>query len=405
MNKQRIKELGVNIYILLLILLNCSTFIIGVSNEGVLLTCLGLALSCIISLLLIIKNNKVIKIRALRLGIFIVLPIFFMIFLNKDFNLNNFFEIVVVFVGLICVSVFDEQKFSYGFYSAMKFLMLFSLLAYFAGIIFPSIIKSFPIIRNSQGVSFRYLIFTVLPDNQLGRISLRNYGCFREPGVYVIYIIFSYCIGKKYSLIKRFDVVVFFITIISTLSTSGYLIAILVVLSMIMEKKNFKTWIFISSFIIAMTIFLYNYTDLLKLDGPVLSKLINGGGSADARFGSIQQNFELIRNYPFIGSGWSAANKLFLSSNLNHHNTNTILYYFSYYGIVIGVLYSFGLYKFFSFMRQSILSIFIMFILVLTLSTERLNFDLIVICFILYGLLNFKRFSRGKKYESVMANK
>lgn len=391
-NKKKFKL----IFVMSIIILSTSTMLVGVSQYSVLFTTVGVAAMLVLSIFVMFLRNKKINRDIFVLFLIVASAIGVMMCINSDKSLNNLFEIFVFFTAIIIVNILNENEFCECFYISMLFIMKFSLIAYLLGLIFPRIIRLFPLINNTMGYPFRYMLFTVLPEYQLGRFSLRNYGPFREPGVFIIFIVITFAIGKKTKQINKFDFFLIILTIVSTLSTSGYVIAIMMVLSMLVEKQKLKSFLLISIGIIIVYLLLSNYTDLLDLNGPVFKKFFVESGSANARFGSVQQNFELMKKYPIIGSGWSAANEFFQNNTFNRHNTNTLLFYFSYYGVVVGLIYVLGIYRFFRFEKTSLNSLMLFAIVCIALCTERLNFDLIIGCIIGYGLLNGLK---GEKYN------
>ncbi len=390
------------VYVMLIILLSSQTLLIGTTQKSVIFTTVGIVMIIVFSSIMIIYEEKRLKVNNFSYFIVVTVFIIIMMLFNLDINLNNIFEIVVFLTAAVVVNILSQKQFCTNYYNILRFIMIFSIVAYFLGMVCPPIIRLFPIINNANNIPFRWMLFSVLPENDLGQFSLRNYGPFREPGVFIIYIALAFIIGKKYKLIKKYDFVIMLIAIITTLSTSGYVIATLMILSLLLEKQNYKKVLITACGILIGIVLLYNFTNLLDPSGPVFVKF-SGGESATARLGSVKQNFELMKNYPVIGAGWTAANIFFENSRYNIHNTNTLLFFFSYYGLIVGIVYFVGLYKFLRLKSKGIYSYWLLLIALIALCTERLTFDIVLSTFIYYGLIDREIKEDKNSIEGIMA--
>ena len=92
---------------------------------------------------------------------------------------------------------------------------------------------------NTSGMSFYNLFIVVIPKiYYYSSIMVRNFGLFREPGVYQMYIILALIIQLFIFSKPNLKITIMYILVlISTFSTTGY-IALLLLLGTYMVKRN-----------------------------------------------------------------------------------------------------------------------------------------------------------------------
>ncbi|MGI6439069.1 MAG: hypothetical protein ACOX0W_02170 [Sphaerochaetaceae bacterium] len=345
----------------------------------------------LVSAFIILFTHKSIDHNLLIIYLLVLCSLLLTSSIRKDYDYKNYFEVISFLTGILIAITVSEKRFISGFYRAVIFVCYFSVIYYILGISFPLLFKYFPIIYNSKGLPFRFFLFSGLPQGSLGRISLRNYGLFREPAVFVCYITFAFLLGFSKRIMPFRTASILILTIITTLSTTGFVVAIPLIGLLFLEKEKGKEFLFFLVFFLLVLVLLKNKTRLLDFDGPVLYKFLGNSGSATARFSSVGTNLSIFLKYPILGGGWKASMQLFERLGDSNHNTNTILFYFAYYGVIVGTVYLVGLISFFSIKGQRLQSLLSIFALLLALAGSRLVFDINLYIFIGYGIMRFNK--------------
>ena len=104
----------------------------------------------------------------------------------------------------------------------------------------PNIISYFPIITNSTGVTAHNVLFTTIPTSAY---LLRNQGIFWEPGAYQTFLNFAliFVLFIDVENIQR-KTLILTCAILTTLSTTGYLVALLIfmayIIDLLLSKKE-----------------------------------------------------------------------------------------------------------------------------------------------------------------------
>ena len=124
-----------------------------------------------------------------------------------------------IFIALI-LSQTMKTDFYAAFVKLFYFLSLFSLIMLGTYMLFPSIIRLLPIIRNRFGLPAHTAIFSTI--TSFGNMALpRNQGLFWEPGAYQTFINIAAAIvlfSKNFENIRMKYTIVFAITIFTTFS-------------------------------------------------------------------------------------------------------------------------------------------------------------------------------------------
>ena len=175
--------------------------------------------------------------------------------------------------------------------------------------------------------------------------------------------------------------------------------------ALLYKINSLKFSFYFSIIAILILIILKMFTTFLDVDGPVFAKLLVQSGSYRARMGSISQNFELMMKYPVFGAGWANSKDFFVGSEINQHNTSTFLFYFSCYGVGIGILYCLGLFTNLFIKDEPFLTVLCILILTMSFNSERICYDIILASLIFYGLFDVLDFCKKWKGKRMLAKK
>ena len=196
---------------------------------------------------------------------------------------------------------------------------------------------------------------------------------------------------KKTSL---FHIAVYVITILTTTSTTGIFSLLVMMIAYIaeqnMQNKRIKRWILIGGIIVVFVI-LSGYSDKLFYAANKLSD--KESDSVISRIGSIRVNLRIFFEHPIIGVGHSNIDRIFAqylnASDGAAHNTNTVLFMFSCYGIVFGSLFLIGNCRLMCRMtRDSVARLFLCVFLVLMMSGENLAYSYYIYTLLMYGYID-----------------
>lgn len=359
-NKKQIRTAYMYLYIFLMLLL-CrdslvSTTILGFPKS--------LFLTLIISIpnfIIFIKKIKAEGLKSYRVYIFIilVLSIILTMIIKSDYQLYNFSLLVFIFIGFVVSYVYEYKEFIKVFINIMIFISMYSLITTY--LFKPLIIHTginFPTIINSVNNVFYNFIFSFA---LTAESYIRNFGFFREPGVYQVFIILALIFltfVKNIKIKSRKKIIytlIFTVTILSTFSTTGIILLALFFTTYIVKlirdgKMNRKVFIIITTITIICILILtllYNiipsFRETLRFS---IEKIFTPNESLSARQESIIVPLKLYLNSPIFGQKYIDVVEAI------DHNTNTTINMFAIYGLLTGVIHIMLIYLLIKKMKQ-----------------------------------------------------
>ena len=342
------------------------------------------------------------------LSIFLLLP---GIILDVD-NISSYIAIVLqLLIGLFCASFIPFKNFKRKFLNVIVFFAAISLVFFAVSLLKPSVALHFVPIDNVEGATVKYYnayvyVFMEAKGYYSNIILLkRNAGICWEPGCYQMFlnIALIFLLEKKPERYSSFvfKFIVLILTIITTVSTTGYLLMLIIVLARIRHfVPNRK--ITIPIYLLAVVLFIgflftpFGATFLDKLSREFL------GGEANRQnvlsrtsIGAIPYIF--TDGY-FIGMGFSK----WVSFNFTMYNS--IIHSFLCLGIPFTLLHLVGL--FLGSKKITNCWILLFFSIIVCSSTETLFWRIFFNSIAFYGWpeLNYvfeSYFKKGIKNESI----
>ena len=172
-----------------------------------------------------------------------------------------------------------------------------------------------------------YLAFAVAQPNYI-----RNFGIFREPGVYQFFLLLgiylsNYHVDWNHRATKWTVQGILYATILSTFSTNGILEAVLLGIFVFFDQKHYQNrksrWLLIGTVLggavaVAAAV-IYNDTVKWTLYSMV-GKLFSLTASSGARMESIIVDFQMFLQHPFIGNGIGE-----VLYAVDHNTTSTLI--------------------------------------------------------------------------------
>jgi len=345
--------------------------------------------------------------RFLKSDIYIFLSIISiivsMLLAGRIFGFSYIMQACCFIFGWMFSYKYSQEKFAYNYIRIMRVIAVVSLIGYILGNQIVNI-DILPNITNSNGMDFKNLFLTNIPIefNQRRRI----WGPFWEPGVYQAYLMVAIYFSLYYKYKHRvFNVLLFAVTATLTLSGAMLIPLILFSLSYIVNKDKYlssrKTKIIIVIGLIMITSFV-----LLNARFDEMLFKVTGGFESHSfafRFSSIIVNIQEFIRHPIFGStpeNLDLSRSLFmynLTGTSYLSNTNTLFAFFAYYGLYVGLVYTWNVLLFFKSRIDSKLALIPAFIgFVATTSNENLCASLFF-CTIIFLVPENERLKRIKK--------
>ncbi len=305
-------------------------------------------IAILIVIVLLFSNNKgniKIKFEATRnilvfIGILAVVSI-----IKLDFQLYIMSIIFYISVAYLFIYLFTFDEFFQKLSNIMCVLAVISLISLYClkGILFPGGIvnANMPIVANIENLKFFDLglsYVVAFPH------YMRNFGVFREPGVYqfflLIPLIYELLLNKN--KLRYINIAILSITIISTFSLVGVCVLGIVItihiLKLALEKRMTKKNIYLLLMvaflfiIVVYSLYLtnYNFKSIIK---ESFKKAVTINESTSTRGLALERNLKLFLKNPILGNDFSNVNNEFA------HNTTSTLSIFAIFGLFSGILH------------------------------------------------------------------
>jgi len=405
--KNKLKDYIDLLIVLITIVISDDTILFGTNKNTQFIKikyCIIILLFFYLILNYLIKKKKV-NTNLFFITITLSILIMFTSLINNDFRFGYFYRCGILVIGMFLSLKIPLHRFAILYDKIMEVLAVFSLIGYFISISFSQILKYLPIIYNSANNAFYTLLLTNISVNHGG--FHRNYGLFREPGVFQLYLIvallFQMFIIHNPKLKTQ---IIYLIALLTTFSTTGYIALMFIIFLYANKKSNFRSdrnikIAFIMIFILSFT-YLSLFTDLLFKEGygSVFGKLFDSTrNSTSARIASILVNLRLFMESPIWGVGLSNVEYNFaplayqILGFYTEHNTNTLLIQLAQYGLIFIILWMIGICKLCKLIGRNLFNSFIIFILYNVLFIgSNLSFSLITNVLFAYGFSNYKQY-------------
>ena len=373
--------------LLLLIYTSDDTMLFGTYGTSTYFTIKYIALVAL-TLFLLIKKTRVTK-KSLTLLVILVFLFFFSAIVSGWFKIGFVYNLILLLAGLVYASGYPLSFFKEAFCKIMTFLSLYALIIYFVNLFAPGVLSVFPVMYNTSGNEFRNAIFSI----SFYSLQLRNFGLFREPGVFMIYLntaLFFEWFSEKASTKRLF---LYILTLLTTVSTAGFLIGAIIFAGGALYRKQTK------NVIIALPLVILAYYVLTQEDSIygilLLGKVSDGGsGTAFVRMASFLIPMRLFTEYP-LGTGPDLFNQLFPIFSASMYGeafdgdlaTATLFKMLAVYGILVFTFY-FG--AFISFIKKCYKNTYLRWlffiVLFLALGNEDMRVSLLFNMMVAYGI-------------------
>lgn len=315
---------------------------------------------------------------------------------ESTLNMKYFFLCAVLLQAFFVSTVVSAEQFKKAFTDVVSVLALVSVCGFLLRYIFPGIVNYLPTITNIAGYKYGNLLLTVIPHDVM-YVPFRNYGIFREPGVYQFYLnlalVFLLNEPKKAESWRFYSIL---LAMLFTFSTAGYILcAGVFAMYFFMGKLEIKVNTVVPVVIGGLVLLFLFAKGILRADGAVFSKLFTSNSSTNSRFGSIVVDFYLTLLKPVFGNGYEFVEDNFRMIARNTyglkqmHNTNTVMKMLAVHGVFMPALFltGVGLFCRRHMEKKSFPIFFILFIAML--SASDLIFNPVIYIIMFYGFRNY----------------
>lgn len=385
-------------YFAIFILIYLPSSFYGISMKG----SINLSILLIVAFSTVIRNNNLkVNVKSLMF----ILAIMILSSLTMIMNLDSPYQYLIFGTAIICAYFmylsFSFTKFVFIFTKIMYFLCIFSLITFVLLLTVPSVYSVFPTITNSAGLIVRNILFSVVHNSTYFN---SNFGMFWEPGAFQTFI--NLALYFQLFILKDLDIrriIVFIITIFTTFSTTGYIsMFILFVIYLLINKsktkialKKRKKLIKIVMVLLLIGIFIFNmmpshivFKVFGKLEAIINPNLANQNiayGSTTARIDAIKIPLINWLRSPLWGVGFEDMYNYSINGNTNFL-TATPLNWFGLFGLPLGVLFNYCIWRLTKFSNNSFfVRIFEFLFLNLIILSEYYNMNAFLLTLIIYG--------------------
>ncbi len=254
-----------------------------------------------------------------------------------------------------------------------------------------------------------FIVYTSYPQTG-GFFEIRNSGMFWEPGAFAGYLalalIFITYINGKFSIgIYNKEVIWIIVGILSTTSTTGYLVLALFIIVYFLQ--NF-TWQRIFLVPASILIIIWGFLSLefinTKLEEQFYNaQLLSKYDISNSRFGALKMDMQYIRSQPLIGNGLGVKTRYRFHTQVTEDigHGNGMSNFIAYWGIPFFLIWLYNVYKVgYHESRSKTTSWLTLLIIVLLLQGEQfLNYPLFISFFFFARGRNF-----NKHYQNLSTN-
>ncbi|MBO5415104.1 MAG: hypothetical protein J6A83_00560 [Clostridia bacterium] len=376
-----------------------------------------LAMLCLYVLLFKKVSVSNIKINLSDIAFALVFTVCLLITKLVTDDSSNYYFLMIILLGVAFLIITFVEKISFmrAYIAAMEFFSIYSLICTYI-LKYTPIASWFPTFSHFSDeyvgghITFRNFYFCNVYMPEYGD-QIRNFGIFIEPGRFQFFILlallFSVVVFKddKKKLIRKF--IILAAALISTFSTAGLVLGFLVFTLLLFSsaKLSFSNKAIFVGLSILFLAGLLSFANVAEELNASMDKL-SGGGSLNARVGSIVGNIQAWFDKPIFGWGYS---HLMVGEGSSYfkayseHNTCTTFTYFSCYGLVYGLLNFLGCLGFWINQKANGYSKFVFLtVFFLSLNNEYFCDALLIMIITFYGLRDIIQ-SREKETSSLDA--
>lgn len=363
----------------LIISTNADRRITTIASYATILVTVALVYQCIKSGYTLLRVNPFEGLAITGVVMYLIIAL---LRIDGEYTLRNyvFYAILLIF-GLLFAKLYSVEEFCYKYVSIMRFIAIFSLVMYFVGLVWFGSLTFLPQIQNTSGKVFYTAFFSNVPTYS----QSRNWGPFWEPGAYQCYLnlalIFSLFVVEDH---KKINSLLFSIASFTTLSGATLIPVVLILFAFFIDRRSSerinKIYLILFSIIIVIVFFTSGYID------SILNKMATGGSnsSLQIRLSSIIASILSFLQNPLLGISIEKQRIIMAEVSMRICGfpylalVNTYPGFFANYGIVIGLFYFLGTWKFIRQFSDRLVAVLLFFAIIFMTSNENLTASLLI---------------------------
>lgn len=284
---------------------------------------------------------------------------------------------------IVGVFIFNQtaERFKDYYFNVMFWLSLVSLIFYSFTIVADKAINFF-----GDGIRYYSIgIYNHISYN--GEFINRNSGPFWEPGAFAGYLLLIplFFIDNlvQFWKINKFKVIILFVALLTTKSTSGYIVLFFIIGYLSFFKIRYKTVKFLIIPIVFCVSF-YSYNNLEFLGDKILqqnlsaNRVVSSGKYSAARIGSFMFDLHYIQKHPLFGNGLHSKTRYEDHPELQNRSLghgNGFSNFIASMGLIFAFIYFYMIYMNLPFNRRDRIAFIIVLILLLQ-GEQYLNYPL-----------------------------
>ncbi|MBQ6936112.1 MAG: hypothetical protein IJN49_06115, partial [Clostridia bacterium] len=319
-------------------------------------------------------------------GVFIISLILPIIYGN--YNIKQMIIMVVIWVvGYLVVLFVPYEEFKDIFTSIMTFLAIFSLVTFAIKLVSVNLFSWLPTVEKN-GVVYYNALFAIISSS---KFIIRNFGIFWEPGAFSIFLNIALYFELFENKFNPKRVLLFFITIISTVSTLGIVCIFILFFAFITVNKNLisnriKFIVSVTAVISIIGMIVFGDEYILQAFGKL--GILEGStvnDSTNVRVNAIIYPGTAFLQNPVLGVGYN--DYLFIQERFcENMATCSFLNLLCLFGLVGGLLPIIGCVRFFVINNHTFLTkCFLFGFVMLLFSTENFILCIAFYIFVFYG--------------------
>lgn len=242
--------------------------------------------------------------------------------------------------ALVIVSSYSEEVFAYWYCKIMGFLACCSLVGFIMYYVARGVLNVFPQVVWHAGIRFANMIVTLVPLTM--EDYFRNWGIFREPGFYSIFLVIA-LVFELFSKGKPRKTIIYveIFSLITTFSTTGIVALTLILAAYILDRKDTyveKKWkkrLMVAAIGIMCVVSLWMFFTsegqgmFARIFGKVWSEKSTNVSYINRQLG-IKRAVSIFENNALFGGGYIAV----VGGEIDF----TELLWFAIYGVLFGVV-------------------------------------------------------------------
>lgn len=282
--------------------------------------------------------------------------IIFSMILNWDFA--GFSWIMIMIVSMLISEMISFKNFITKYSDIIFVISAASVIGIILQKKYPMLLERLPVLQGGGTDALANAIVTVVPKDYIYS-AIRNYGIFREPSMYAIYLMIALLAELFYKeKVNYMRTGIFFISIVLTRSMTGFIALSVMIAAYVLYHKirGSECLIWSGVFLIGIIYLLFGsvqgYGSVIDYVCIRLQRTGSSSHSINSRIASIFVNIYTWLTHPAAGAGAVRSQEIFQInlSKLGYQQgltgANMITYSLASFGIVFTGYFIYGLYGF-----------------------------------------------------------